>query len=167
MLRVPSLNLPKVLPHPEAIRSFAGNLPGYDPDLWEIHYQVSRYLRNVREDHLAIRYKDILRNMRALINRERDKIPVQSFLSSWYWFRKEHQTRLEFALRGLSPPGPAPFGVVFNNEAAGAPIRPKHPNTGDVLYRYDKRTHLGKLAHEGQIRVRPASDFQKMENDAA
>jgi len=167
MLRVPSLYLPESLPHAEAIRSFGDNLHGYEPEFWEFQYQVYRYLERVTDGLLIERYKDILRNMKALISRDRDAIPIQSHLSSWYWFRKEYQTRLEFALRDVSLPVASPHDITFNNEVMGAPIRPRHPNAGDVLFRYDKRPHIEKLAHEGQIRIRPASDFQQMERDRA
>ena len=167
MLRVPSLHLPESLPRSESIRSFGDNLHGYEPEFWEFQYEVYRYLERVSNGALIERYKDILRNMKALISRDRDAIPIQSFLSSWYWFRKEHQTRLEFALRDVSLLATLPHGITFNNEVMGAPVRPKHPNAGDVLFRYDKRTHIEKLAHEGQIRIRPASDFQQMEYDRA
>lgn len=167
MLRVPSLRLPEKLPHSEAIRSFGDNLHSYEPDFWEFQYQINRYLERVTDELLIERYKDILRNMNALISRDRDVIPIQSFLSSWYWFRKEHQTRFEFALRDLPIPVASPLGIKFNNEVMGAPIRPGHPNAGDVLFRYDKRTHIEKLANEGQVRIRPASDFLQMELDRA
>lgn len=167
MLRVPSLHLPEGLPHLEAIRSFGDNLHSYEPEFWEFQYQIHRYLERVPDCILVERYKDILRNMRALISRDRDVIPIQSFLSSWYWFRKEHQTRFEFSLRNVSLPVASPFGITFNNKATSAPIRPMHPNAGDALFRYDKRIHIEKLIHEGQIRIRPAADFQQMEHDRA
>jgi hypothetical protein len=167
MLRVPSLHLPESLPHSEAIRSFGDNLHSYEPELWELQYQVYRYLERVTDGLLIERYKEILRNMKVLISRDCDVIPIQSFLSSWYWFRKEHQTRLEFALRNVLLPVASPHGIMFNNEVMGAPARPRHPNAGDVLFRYDKRTRIEKLAHEGQIRIRPASHFRQMEHDRA
>lgn len=167
MLRVPSLHLPESMPHSEAIRSFGDNLHSYEPEFWEFQYQVYRYLERATDGHLIERYKDILRNMKALISRDRDVIPIQSFLSSWYWFRKEHQTRFEFALRNVSLPVASPHGIKFNNEIMGAPVRPRHPNAGDVLFRYDKRTRIEELAHEGKIRIRPASDFRQMEHNRA
>lgn len=166
VLRVHSLDLPENLPHPEAIRSFGDNPHSYEPEFWEFDYQVYRYLGRVTDGLLIERYKDILRNMKALISHDRDVIPIQSFLSSWYWFRKEHQTRLEFSLRDVPLPVASPDGLVFNNESIGAPVRPKHPNAGNILFRYDKRLYIEK-ALEGQIRIRPASDFQHMENDRA
>ena len=167
MLRVSTLHLPESLPHSEAIRSYGDNRHNYEPVFWELQYQLLRYLEKVPDRLLIERYKDILRNMRVLISRERDIIPIQSFLSSWYWFRKEHQTRLEFSLREISLPVALPLSIVFNNECMGAPVRSRHPNAGDVLFRYDKRTHIENLVHKGQIRIRPASDFRQMEGDMA
>lgn len=167
MQQVPSLRLPQCLPDPVAIRSFGDNLHSYEPEFWEFQYQCYRYLERVPDTMLVERYQDILRNMNALISRDRDVIPIQSFLSSWYWFRKEHQTRLEFALRHAALPVMPPVDTTFDNVASRAPARPRHPNAGDVLFRYDKRTHIENLADKGLIRIRPASDFRNMENDRA
>lgn len=167
LLRVPTLHLPNILPHPEAIRSFGDNPHSYESEFWEFQYRNYRYLQRVSDELLAARYKDILRNMKALISLDRNVIPIQSFLSSWYWFRKEHQTRLEFALRDVLLPVASPHGITFNNEATGAPARPRHPNAGDVLFRYDKRPYIEQLAYEGKIRIRPASDFREIDHDWA
>lgn len=120
MLQVPSLHLPESLPHSEAIHSFGNNLHSYEPVFWELQYKVCRYLERVPDGLLIERYKDILRNMRALISRERDIIPIQSFLSSWYWFCKEHQTRLEFSLREVSLPVASPLGIALTMRAWGS-----------------------------------------------
>lgn len=167
MHRVPSLYLPDTLPNPQAIQSFGDNRHGYEPEFWEFQYEVYRYLERVSDAVLAKRYTDILRNMRALISLERDVIPIQSFLSSWYWFRKEHQTRFEFFLRDVPVPVTPPHDVFFNNEARGAPVCPKHVNAGDVLFRYDKRLYIQAMVDQGQIRIRPASGFLQMEQDHA
>ena len=167
MQRIPSLRLPQRLPHEDAIRSFGDNLHGYEPEFWELQYQCYRYLERAPDTVLVTRYEDILRNMRALVSRDRDVIPIQSFLSSWYWFRKEHQTRLEFLLRNVEPPIQPPTDVVFDNVAFGAPARPVHPNAGDVLFRYDRRTQIERIATDGLIRIRPASGFKTLEDDRA
>jgi hypothetical protein len=167
MQRVPSFRLPQRLPHEKAVHSFGDNLHSYEPEFWEFQYQCCRYLERAPEATLEVRYLDILRNMKALISRDRDVIPIQSFLSSWYWFRKEHQTRLEFALRDVALPVTPPTNTTFDNMASGAPARPAHPNAGDVLFRYDRRIHIENLADDGLIRIRPASDFKKLENDRA
>lgn len=166
-LRVPSLPLPERLPHPDAIRSVGDNRHGYEPEFWEFQYEIYRYLERVTEGCLIERYRNILRNMKVLISRDSDAIPIQFFLSSWYWFRKEHQTRLEFALRDVLLPLDPSDGVAYYHEVLGAPVRLKHPNVGAVLFRYDKRIHIEKIAREGIIRIRPASDFREMVHDRA
>ena len=145
----------------------ATNLHCYEPEFWEFQYQCYRYLERAPDTEIVTRYEDILRNMRALVSRDRDVIPIQSFLSSWYLFRKEHQTRLEFLLRNVEPPIQPPTDVVFDNVALGAPARPAHPNAGDVLFRYDQRTHIERIATDGLIRIRPASGFKTLEDDRA
>lgn len=105
--------------------------------------------------------------MTMLVSSERDLIPINSFLSSWYWFRKEHQTRLEFALRHIDLPVEAPVDVHFDNAHAGAPVRPRHPNAGDVIFRYGKRSHIEGIVHDGAIRISPASSYKAMEDDTA
>lgn len=167
MQLIPSLCLPLRLPHEDAIRSSEDNLHSYEPEFWEFQYQCYRYLERVPETALVTRYKDILRNMRALVCHDREVIPIQIFLSSWYWFRKEHQTRLEFLLRNVEPPIQRPTDIVFDNVASGAPVRPAHPNAGNVLFRYDQRRFIELIANEGIIRIRPASGFMTLENDGA
>ncbi len=167
ILRVFSLYLPETLPHPKVIRSWGDNLHSYEPEFWELQYHIHRYLEKVSDELLIERYIDICRNMRALISRERDVIPIQSFLSSWYWYRKEHQTRLEFSLRNKLLPVQLSNDITFGNQAINSPIGPSHPNAGDVLFRYDKTHQIENLFNNGQIRIRPASDFLRLEQDIA
>ncbi len=167
MQKIPSLRLPEQLPHEDAIRSFGDNRHDYEPEFWEFQYQCYRYLERVADKILVKRYKDIIRNMRALVSRDRDVIPIQSYLSSWYWFRKEHQTRLEFSLRNVDPPIRAQTDIIFDNVAFGAPVRPVYPNSGDVLFRYDQRTFIEDIANKGVIRISPASGNVGIENDEA
>ena len=101
MLRVSSLQIPSVLPHPSTIRSWGSNHHSYEPELWEFQYEIYRYLSSVPAVDLSSRYCAIIRNMHTLISQERHVIPIQSPLSSWYWSWKEHQTRLEFFMRGI------------------------------------------------------------------
>ena len=166
-LRVLALNLPRRLPSIEAITSFPDTTHSYEPEFWEFQYLTYRYLERAPNELLYSRYSDIRKNMDALISAEREVIPIQSFLSSWYWFRKEHQTRLEFALRSLDLPMNVLLDVTFNNNAHGAPVRPKHPNSGDVLFRYDKLVHLNGIAYDGVVRLRPATDFSNLAGDDA
>lgn len=165
--QIKNLQLPQCFPTKEAIRLSGHNLHSYEPEFWEFQYQCYRYLERTPTSILEARYQDILRNMKALICRERDVIPIQSFLSSWYWFRKEHQTRQEFTLRHAALPIEPPFDTVFDNLALGAPARPCYPNASDLLFRYDQRIYTEGLVRNGSLRIRPASDFKNMESDRA
>lgn len=136
MQKIQSLKHPERVPTPEAIKSWKQNEHHYEPDFWEFQYEIYRYLQNIDNDKLAERYRGIHRNFYVLVRPERDVIPVNSFLSSWYWYRKEHQTRYEFYLRNLPLPVPLPSP----RGDFAAPIRPKGPNSCDILrsVRYDK-----------------------------
>ncbi len=104
--------------------------------------------------------------MRALINPDRHVVPVQSFLSSWYWYRKEHQTRLEFFFRGAKLPVEPLVGILDNSSVA-APARPRYPNAADVLFRYGSTQHMQAMVEQGLIRIGPASFYREFELDGA
>ena len=163
MLQLQTLKLPATLPHPDAIKSFKDNEHGYEPVFWEFQYHVCRYLERATDAYVQERYASILKNMQALISPDRDVIPIQSFLSSWYWFRKEHQTRLEMHYRGIEPAVHTPYNHIFQNNADDAPLRPKHPNAGDILYRYSKRVYLEQIV-QGRLRIAPASKYASVEH---
>ncbi|WP_304525458.1 hypothetical protein [Halomonas sp. I5-271120] len=161
-LIVEALSLPDNLPHPKAIESFGDNFHGYNPEFWEFFYRTRRYLSRITETELRERYVALHRNLRTLTATDRDKIPIQSFLSSWYWHKKEHQTRLEFALRDLElpiAPKTAPF-----QEVDKTPIRrPRSPNCADVLYRYGDVSYLEPMLYEGKIRLAAAGYYRDIE----
>lgn len=159
---IPALPLPSRLPHPRAIESFRTGPEKYEVDFWEMEYRVQRFLRRVDDAYLEWRYRSILRNLQTLVAEERDVIPLQSGLSSWYWFRKEYQTRLEFHLRGKALPLPD----VALYQVRQAPAKPKHPNTGDILFRYGQRGHLLQTL-AGRARLGSSESYAKIENDEA
>lgn len=74
---------------------------------------------------------------------------------------------MEFKLRALEPPLHIPPEENFENCAKDAPIRPRHPNASDVLYRYDQRRYLDSIISDGSIRLRPASNFDELDGDSA
>jgi hypothetical protein len=162
---IKALPRPAILPHSRAMVSHKENETSYDPQLWELEYVIHRYLGRVDEQTLHARYDAIVRNMRAIISEDRHVIPIRSFLSSWYWYRKEHQTRLEFALRKL--PLHRELPVIANRDLSAAPARPCHPNGGDVLFRYGERKWLNELVQSGRLRIKAARDYALMENDPA
>lgn len=99
MQKIQSLELPKQLPTPGALKSWGQTEHDYEPEFWEFQYEMYSYLKNIGNDQLDERYRNIHRNFCILVRPERHVIPVNSFLSSWYWHRKEHQTRYEYFLR--------------------------------------------------------------------
>lgn len=108
----------------------------------------------------------LIRNLTTLVSPDRHVIPIVTGLSSWYWYRKEHQTRLEFLMRGLDLPIQPPSGPI-DNTPLDAPARPRSPNYGDVLFRYDGRQRIEELVYQGRIRIGPASFYRSLESDAA
>lgn len=163
-LRIPPLPLPEQLPQLEAISSFGDAIVNYDPQFWSFQYEAYRYLERMSDQALDERHQDIIRNMRALISGERDLIPIQSFLSSWYWYRKEFQTRLEIALRGRIPTCAMSIDVRLNANSSDAPYRPQYPNSGEVLFRYSKRAYCDEALYKGRIRIQPSSIYAEASN---
>jgi hypothetical protein len=159
------LVLPGTLPRPEAMASLNENLTNYDPEFWELEYVSFRYLENLDEVALRARYDSILRNMQSIVSPDRHVIPIRTFLSSWYWYRKEHQTRAEFVMRGLSLHIPLP--EIKAHDLSLAPARPGGPNRGDVLFRYGERKWLKEMVECGHLRIKAAREYALMESDPA
>lgn len=156
MQRIPSLDLPKQLPTPEALESWKQNKHDYEPEFWEFQYEIYRYLKNIPDEKLDERYADIYRNFCILVRPERHVIPINTFLSSWYWYRKEHQTRYEYFLRNrpLALPLPCPRG------GFAAPVRPKGQNSCDIIFRYGESRFMKAFVKTGEIRISPASVYK-------
>lgn len=157
--RVECLPLPRKMPAPEARQGQPGS---YETDLWNFEYQVVRFLERATPEYLDARHKDIVRNLRSLVTEQRDVIPIESFLSSWYWIRKEYQTRVEYALRGKILPPPA----VQLYQPTKAPVRPKWPNAGDLLFRYGRKVYLQSTL-SGSIRLANCDNYLHMKGDLA
>jgi hypothetical protein len=166
MQKIPSLPLPKIFPSDKAIKSFRDNLHGYEPEFWEFFYEINRYLEHVSAEELRERYRNIKRNLNCLSSEDRHIIPRQSFLSSWYWFFKEHQTRYEFYLRNEDIECPLPVAPICK-DYGDASIRSISPNAGDVLFRYSKSEYIDSFIKEGKIRIQAASQFAELEGDKA
>lgn len=154
--KLDSLTLPKGLPTDKAIKSWGQNIHNYEPEFWESQYEIYRYLKNIIESELIERYKNICRNFEVLTGCERDVIPINSFLSSWYWYRKEHQTRYEFYLSDIKLPVPTPHPRALLQ----APVRPKGPNSCDILFRYGNFEFMKLFVEKGEVRISPASLYK-------
>lgn len=159
MLRVAAAQQPDRLPYVSAMRSFGDNSHGYEPEFWEFQYETYRYLSRISDAELSDRHSALVRNMHTLVRPDRHIIPIQNYLSSWYWFRKEHQTRMEFALRGNAVPVPPPE---FTGDVAevSSPESPTHPSAGDRLFRYGSKDYLKPMIEHGHVRINPAFSYQ-------
>lgn len=153
---IESLDLPKIYPSARAIKSSKQNIHNYEPEFWEFFYDIKRYLQHVTTDELIQRYKDLCRNFKVLTNAERHVIPNNSFLSSWYWYLKEHQTRYEFHLRGIE----IPCGLPTPRSQIAKPSSPKGPNSCDIIFRYGEEKYMRKFVDQGKIRISPASKYK-------
>ena len=156
MQKLDSLILPNVLPHEKAIKSWGQNIHNYEPEFWEFFYEVNRYLKNITEKKLNERYKILSKNLRILTSPERHVIPINSFLSSWYWYQKEHQTRYEFLLRGV----PLPNSPPQSRESITKPFCPKGPNSCDIIFRYGELEYMKLIVDDGIIQISPASKYK-------
>lgn len=159
------LSIPDVYPSDMAIISSGKTKSCYEPHFWEFEYQVNRYLSNLSTSNLINRYRDIAKNISYIVAPERHVIPLQSFLSSWYWYRKEHQTRLELHLRGVNPPCAVEVRrVSVRNDDPRSPLG---PNSCDILYRFAHEKYIAELAAEGSLRMSIAQSYKGIENDSA
>jgi len=155
MQKIENIKLPEKYPTKEAIKSWGQNIHDYEPEFWEFQYEICRYLQNINEEDLIERYDNIKRNFQVFFTDERSVIPVNSFQSSWYWFRKEHQTRYEFLLRKLPLPDyPAP------RKTKKKPYSPKKPMSCDILFRYGYNTPITALFEFGRTKIKPASGYK-------
>ena len=166
-MRIPQIErlaLPKGYPTPEAMKSWGQNKYRYDPDMWDLEYVSYRYLSGMTDGDLRGRYRVIIRNMCSYMGPERDLIPLNSYQSSWYWFRKEYQTRLEFAFREIELPA-------LNHEPQSAnesgSAHPKVPSGTEIIFRYGQREYMRQMVEQGMVRFPPAELYEGEENNAA
>ena len=166
-MRIPQIErlaLPKGYPTPEAMKSWSQNEHNYHPDLWDLEYVPHRYLSRMLDSALQDRYRAIIRNMCSYTGPRRDIIPINSYQSSWYWFRKEYQTRLEFALRGIEPPM-LNHEPQSTNESGSAHW--KIPNGTKNIFRYGRREYMRQMVEQGRVRFSPAGLYEGEENNEA
>lgn len=87
------LFIPDEYPSLKAVKSFRDSYHGYDPEAWELEYQIRRYLKYVNGEELKARHSEICKNLLFFSERHKAVIPRQSISSLWYWVLKEYQTR--------------------------------------------------------------------------
>jgi hypothetical protein len=132
----------------------------YVPVTWEMAYQASPYLKRSSDSDICLRYASIVRGIEVLVDDGRNRIPISSFLSSWYWFKKEHECRLELHQRKLAIPGD-PLTIAPGRRRLGAPLRTIRPNSGALLFRFTYQTKARELVDTGVMRLRCAEDYAK------
>lgn len=162
--RIERIALPKSYPTPDAMKSCGHNEHSYHPDMWDLEYLPRRYLRGMTHCDLRDRYVALVRNLRSYTGPERDVIPLNSYQSSWYWFRKEYQTRLEFALRGIEPPK---LSYEPQSKTQPGPAHPKIPNGTEIIFRYGRFEYMRRMVEQGTIRFSPAELYIGEGNNAA
>lgn len=155
MLHVKSLSLPQNYPAERAIKSWGQNIHNYEPEFWEFQYEIYRYLKNISDEKLLKRYEDLCRNFAVFSDSSRDIIPMNSYQSSWYWYRKEHQTRYEFFLRNLSLPEPPKPRAIIKK-----PYRNEKSVSYDILYRYGYDKPITSLLESGFTKIKSASVYK-------
>lgn len=164
IMLVPAIKTLTQLPTKEAMQSCSENEVAYNPELWELQYQGYRFLERVPAKELELRHRDILKNIRVYVQPDAFKIPIISYLSSWYWLRKEHQTRLEFKLRC----GYVPETIELEEQQYSATDNPARTiGKFEKLYKFSDKKYLEDALHNGSILIRPALEFKAMENDNA
>jgi hypothetical protein len=157
--KLPVFPLPSILPDKRSLNSSTHNDVHYDPEFWELEYSIDRYLENISDKLLIQRYKDIARNFSRLVCEDRHSISINSFLSSWYWFRKEHHTRLEFHSRKFPLPS-VKFDFLSPDKYRQLPFLPNRSNSGDMLFRFGSSKYMKPLIEKGEIRIGAASQYK-------
>lgn len=151
-LLIEPLELPKVYPNEKAIKSCNETLESYTPQFWQNEYLFQSYLHNVKPDELIQRYNEISENMLFFTEKKRDVIPLRVFDSSWFWYKKEFQTRLEIYLRKMSGRISIAKVVTENNECYGIGMSNK-------IYKFGKKEHIENMLEFGKVRFTPAKNY--------
>ena len=158
MQKISNILLPSNYPSEKSMQNCQQTKSNYEPELWEFEYEGYRYLQNISDLELTKRYKDICRNFEVLTTEERQTIPINISQSSWYWYRKEHQTRYEFFLRG-KPISPIVKPRIDSNNFFNDSLSYK------TLVRYDKLERIKALYDFGRIKINPASRYKEGQED--
>lgn len=151
-LLVDPLELPKIFPSQKALKSFNETLDNYNPHYWQNEYILQNYLQSVKPDELIKRYNEISENMLFYTEEKRDIIPIYSYDSSWYWYKKEFQTRIEIYKRKILDKINLAKAVTQNNKFLGIGM-------GNKLYKFGRKEHIANMLEYGKIRLTPAKIY--------
>lgn len=154
--------LPEKLPIQEAIESFGKTEVNYNPSFWDLEYCTCRYLNGLSDQGLLERYRTLVYSMQFYLAEKRAVTPIESYQSAWYWYRKEHHTRLEFAIRDL----PLPTIPINSRSLDFIPETQVVPNGNEVLLKYGKQQYMRDMV-DGLIRFSPAESYEGDENNDA
>lgn len=161
--KIVKLCLPQTLPTADIIRAHGNSEKNYEHEDWEIEYLFRRYLNRVEDSSLINRHHSIIRNLRTFDHPTRHRLPIQNWRSTWYWYRKEHETRLEFALRGVSVPTGKSERI--NPKPSGFDRR--FLDGSSFIYRYGNRRYMSSMINRGEIRFSPACSYYDKEHNEA
>ncbi|HUD10993.1 MAG TPA: hypothetical protein VMS08_01160 [Candidatus Saccharimonadia bacterium] len=146
------------------MKSFSSNVHDYEPDCWELQYENRRYLAGMESDQLAKRYVAIVRNFRVFVRPECDVVPIHCYFGSWYWYRKEHQSRYEFFQRNLDPPCAPPTQVVSVPDVPA--ISSQRFPDAKIIFRYGNSDAMRK-SFSGSVRITAAPIYDSSEMNEA
>lgn len=155
MQHIKNIPLPRHYPTDSVLKSCGQNIHNYEPEFWEFQYEIFRYLKNIDDEKLLKRHNDLCKNFWAYSSESRDVIPIDSFQSSWYWYRKEHQTRYEFLMRKLPLPDSP-----MQRHSINQPYTMAKPTSCDILYRYGYFGPITTLYECGRTVIKPASAYK-------
>lgn len=155
--------LPDTFPHTKNMSANSESALDYTADVWELDYEGHPYLNCLRDDELLERHDNIVRNMRSYLWPRYCRFSISNHISSWYWHRKEHQTRLELSLRDL----PMKSVSLSPTEDQNWLLPNSIPNGSQVIFRYGKRDHMKDMVNFGRMRISPAESYTDPENNLA
>ncbi len=157
MLSINTRTLPNELPALEAMRNRGHGEVAYDPEYWELDYRSRRYLEELTSGDLEKRFEGTVRSLSAFANPGRVDVPIDIYLGAWYWFRKDHQIRLEYFLRGEQEPTfPYPISSNFFEEFEVGDFA----SGQNMIFRYTTLSRALDLVRDGIFYVGSAAKYQ-------
>lgn len=137
----------------------------YNENHWQSEYEIFRYLKNLQDKGLYERHEAILKNM-AYLQWCLDEIPIESYLSPWYWKRKLFHTQQELLLRALPTKN---YKALVPSSLLTKPKihQASKPCSTNFLSHYGELKYLKETFKEGKIRIKLASGNNNSQLNAA